>query len=52
MPQMEIAPSVFQSLGCKCFQVSRYEADDLMATLGKWAKQRCFCLCFASLSLF
>jgi 5'-3' exonuclease len=39
-PQMEIAPSVFQSLGCKIFQVSRYEADDLMATLGKWAKQR------------
>jgi hypothetical protein len=37
---MEIAPRVFETFGCKCFQEDRYEADDVMASLGKWAKSK------------
>ena len=40
LPQMQMAPIVFETLGCKCFQHVGYEADDVMATLGKWARER------------
>ncbi len=40
LPQMEMAPTIFESLGCKCFQMDGYEADDIMATLGTWGRER------------
>ena len=33
MPIMEV-------LGCKCFFKKGYEADDIMATLSKWGRER------------
>lgn len=38
--QLLLAPSVFSALGCQCFAQEGYEADDLMASLGRWARGR------------
>lgn len=38
--QLLLAPSVFSALGCQCFAQQGYEADDIMASLGCWARSR------------
>lgn len=35
-----IVPHVMESLGCRCLSQSGYEADDLMASMGNWARSR------------
>lgn len=43
-PDMELlfllAPRVLEIFGCRCLKQPNYEADDVMATLGYWAKER------------
>lgn len=38
--QLLLAPYVFSALGVQCFSQEGYEADDLMASLGRWARGR------------
>ena len=40
-PQIKIALPLLEVLGCRCYSQIGYEADDVMATLSKWARQRC-----------
>lgn len=40
VPLFELAPKVLTAMGCRCFQQVGYEADDLMATIGSWARKR------------
>lgn len=37
---MIAAPKVLQALGCHSFSKEGFEADDLMASLGRWARNR------------
>lgn len=38
--QLSQSKFLFEILGCRCFSEDGYEADDIMASLGVWAKQR------------
>ncbi len=40
LPLFRLAPQVLEIAGCKCFTCPGYEADDIMATLSKWARDR------------
>lgn len=40
IPLFDLAPRIFTAMGCKCFMEKGFEADDLMATIGKWGKLR------------
>eukprot|EP01036_Dinobryon_divergens_P025655 gene25655-34228_t len=40
LPLIVLAPSIFEALGCKCIKLVGHEADDLMASVGKWARLR------------
>jgi len=39
-PLFDLAPQVLTRLGARCFQQVGYEADDVMASLSRWARQR------------
>ena len=39
-PLYYLIPRVLRALGAPVFIVPGYEADDVMATLGQWAKDR------------
>lgn len=39
-PLFKLAPKVFAGLGARCFQRVGFEADDVMASLSLWARQR------------
>lgn len=39
-PQFHLAPHVMEAFGCRCVMQEGYEADDLMASLGTWARDR------------
>jgi len=40
LPLFSLAPKLLDSMGCRCFVQAGYEADDVMATLGKWSRER------------
>lgn len=40
VPLFAIAPQVLEYLGCKCFAKEGYEADDVMATIGRWSREK------------
>jgi hypothetical protein len=40
LPLLRLAPSVIEALGCRCFMRENYEADDVMASLSRWAVDR------------
>jgi 5'-3' exonuclease len=40
-PLFHAAPILLQALGINLFMTPGYEADDVMATLGKWSHARC-----------
>lgn len=35
-----LAPRILTALGARCFQVAKFEADDVMATLSRWSRGR------------
>ncbi len=37
-PLFRLAPLVMEELGCRCFQLEGYEADDIMASLSDWGR--------------
>jgi hypothetical protein len=39
-PLFGVAPDMCEAMGLKCFMRTGYEADDVMASLGTWAKKR------------
>lgn len=40
VPLFSLAPKLLNSMGCRCFVQAGFEADDVMATLGKWSRER------------
>ena len=40
LPLLQLAPPLLSSMGCRCYMQQGYEADDVMATLSKWARER------------
>ena len=40
IPLLGMAPSLMEKLGCRCYMQQGYEADDVMATLSRWARDR------------
>ena len=40
LPLLNLAPPLLSSMGCRCYMQQGYEADDVMATLSKWARER------------
>jgi len=40
LPLFDMAPRIMTLLGCHCFKVDKFEADDVMATLSKWSHGR------------
>ena len=38
--QLSLARPLLEILGCKCYEQKGYEADDIMATLSKWGRER------------
>eukprot|EP01038_Epipyxis_sp_PR26KG_P013068 gene13068-17517_t len=40
LPSLILAPQVMEAFGCRCFSKEGFEADDIMASIGKWAKDR------------
>jgi 5'-3' exonuclease len=40
LPLFRLAPQMLEIAGCKCFTCPGYEADDIMATLSKWARDK------------
>jgi len=40
VPLFGLAPVVLEAMGCKSYSVVGYEADDVMATLGRWGRSR------------
>ena len=36
----DLAPRILTALGARCFQVAKFEADDVMATLSRWSRGR------------
>jgi len=40
VPLFSIAPKLLETMGCRTFLQSGYEADDVMATLGRWSRER------------
>lgn len=40
LAQLLVAPIIFDALGCACFQKHGFEADDVMATISRWARNR------------
>eukprot|EP01041_Mallomonas_annulata_P003977 gene3977-7921_t len=38
--QLELAQHTMEALGCHCIAMPGFEADDIMATLGRWARER------------
>lgn len=39
-PLFRLAPLVMEELGCRCFQMHGYEADDVMASLSDWGRSK------------
>lgn len=35
-----VAPRIMSLLGSRCFQMNQFEADDIMATISKWSRNR------------
>lgn len=46
--QLKQSKAMLQTLGCRCFSEKGFEADDLMASLGVWARQRGLNVCHVS----
>ena len=40
VPLLRLAPPVVEALGCRCFLRDNFEADDVMASLSRWAVDR------------
>lgn len=40
VPLFSLAPKLLETMGCRTFLQSGYEADDVMATLGRWSRER------------
>ena len=40
VPLFDFAPRILSLFGARCFQLAKYEADDIMATLSKWSRNR------------
>jgi 5'-3' exonuclease len=40
IPLFNLAPKLLNTMGCRCFIQDGYEADDIMATIGKWSRER------------
>lgn len=39
-PQFLLAPAIFQAFGCRCLAQRGHEADDLMASVARWARDK------------
>jgi len=40
VPLFDFAPRILSLFGARCFKLAKFEADDIMATLSKWSRNR------------